>query len=254
MIKAFISREFAVEKKYRFGFVVKTAGILFQLAIFFFIGRMVTDYAYFPFVFIGLVFSRFFQFWMNVFSENIRMEQYWGTAETLFLSPSRPVNVALISASGKFLFLLFELALYAAAGAAVFHLHVPPPAVVAGMLPFIIIQSVLFAGLGLAAAAFVLYLKRGDPVGFLVTSAFDLLSGVYFPAEFLPRPLRTLSALLPTTVSLDAWRALLLGGAMPSASSASAQVLWALAAAAIGVLCFNFAFKKVRRDGELGSY
>lgn len=254
MIKAFVLREFAVERKYRFGFAVKAAGALFQLALFFFIGRLVTGYSYFPFVFVGLVFSRFFQFWMNVFSENIRMEQYWGTADALFLAPRGPVSVVLASAAGKFLFLLAELALYALAGALVFGLRLPSVLSMVELLPFAALQCALFAGLGLAAASFVLYFKRGDPVGFLVISAFDLLSGVYFPVEYLPGPLKTVSAFLPTTLSLDAWRSILLRGTVPPFSSAAPQFYWALAAAAAGLACFVYSFRKVRLDGELGNY
>jgi len=64
--------------------------LLFQITIFYFLSRIIKGYDYFSFVLVGILFSRFFQFWIGVFSENIRMEQYWGTAENLFMSPSRP--------------------------------------------------------------------------------------------------------------------------------------------------------------------
>jgi len=62
------------------------------------------------FVFVGLMFSAFFQFWLNVFAENIRQEQYWGTMERIFLCPRGPLSIITSSVSAKAVILLFEIA------------------------------------------------------------------------------------------------------------------------------------------------
>ena len=91
---AFIFRDTAIERTYRFHLVLKLIGLVTQLIIFFFISRFLGNHGYFKFVFIGLVFSGFFQFWLNVFAENIRQEQYWGTIEHVFLVPQQAIVCA----------------------------------------------------------------------------------------------------------------------------------------------------------------
>ncbi|MHB9154822.1 MAG: hypothetical protein ACYC5N_03905, partial [Endomicrobiales bacterium] len=164
LILAFLFRDIAVEKNYRFQLLVKASSILFQLAIFYFLSRFVEKPEYFAFVFVGLLFSRFFQFWLNVFNETIRQEQYWGTAEILFLSPKPHLQVTAAAAAGKFLFLLIELMLYLALGLFVFDV---PLRFSPALLAVLLLQSAAFAGLGLVAGSFIMYFKRGDPVNWL---------------------------------------------------------------------------------------
>jgi ABC-2 type transport system permease protein len=252
MVIAFFFKDLAMERSYRFHLSVKVLAVFFQLAIFYFLSRFMANSNYFPYVFCGLVFSRFFQFWLTIFSENMRQEQYWGTAEAIFLSPRSPLLMVLASASGKFFLLLLELAAYILAGIIIFGVALSPHLFV--LIPFAIVNGIAFAGLGLFSASFIIYLKRGDPVNWLVSSSFDLLSGVYFPAAVLPYGLRVISPFLPTTSALNTWRNILLSGAMPEPSQVLVQFVWAFVLSCCGVIAFQIAFAAVRRNGELGSY
>jgi ABC-2 type transport system permease protein len=248
---AFLFRDFAIERNYRFHLLIKAASAFFQFAIFYFLSRFLQQPDYFSFLFAGLLFSRFFQFWLNAFTENVRQEQYWGTAELIFLAPQPPLMVAFSSTAGKFALLVLELAVYALIGRFVFNAHfLLSPAFVLLFL----IDAAAFAGLGLLAGSFILYFKRGDPVNWLVAGSFDLLSGVYFPLSVLPKGLRLFSAVLPTTVALDEWRNLLLSGNALSLKAAGVQAVWAVALIAAGTAAFRVAFQATRRKGELGSY
>ncbi len=252
LLRAFIMRDYAIERSYRFHLLMKAADILFQLGLFFFLSRLVSIQDYFPFVLVGLMFSRFFGFWINVFTQNIRQEQYWGTAELLFLSPHGPLGILLASAAGKLALLLLELAVYVLLGRFLFGVTFSSGTLLA--VPLLFINSIAFAGIGLFAGSFILYFKRGDPANWLVTSSFDLLSGVYFPLSVLPSSLQTLAWFLPTTSALALWRASFLSQSVPSFSQLAVQGAWALALGAAGLFALQLSVTLARKKGDLGSY
>lgn len=252
LILAFATRDALIEKGYKFDYAGKAANLLFQITIFYFLGRIIKGYDYFSFVLVGLLFSRLFQFWLGVFAENIRMEQYWGTAESLFMSPSRPAALVISSASGKFLMLTVEIALFFAAGKYLLGASIPAAGALM-FVPLFLFACLVFSGLGMVAAAFITLYKRGDPVNMFVPVMLDLLSGVYFPVAVLPERIRPVSAYLPTTQMLDAWRAALSGG--PACGKALMVLgIWAVLFWVLGILCFNYAFDKARVRGEIGTY
>lgn len=252
LIKAFIFRDLEIEKTYRFNLLIKSLGIFFQLSIFFFIAKLVVNPKYFSFVLIGLMFSRFYQFWLNVFVSTIRHEQYWGTAEILFLIPQKPLQTLFYSTSGKFFVLMLEMMFYLLLGKLVFGAEYFFSLI--KLMPFFIINSLTFAGLGLIAGSFIMYFKRGDPVNWLVVSAFDLISGVYFPLKVLPHQLRVISNMLPTTSSLNIWRNILLRNEFPATSDIFIQIIWGVVMIILGIFVFGKAFTLTKENGELGSY
>jgi ABC-2 type transport system permease protein len=252
MFLAFVSRDFSIERTYRFHLAIKLASVAMQLAIFFFISRFLEKPEYFVFVFIGIMFSSFFQFWLNVFAENIRQEQYWGTMEPVFLCPKPPLRVILVSATGKFILLFAEIAFLILAGKIIFGAGLKFSA--AGFLPLFVINAVAFGGIGLLSGSFIMYFKRGDPVNWVMGAVFDLLSGVYFPISVLPDIAKNFSEKLPTTSALNLWRAVIINGELPNISQIIAQGAWAVILFGAGAWAFTIAFNRTRRKSELGNY
>ena len=81
------------------------------------------------------------------------------------------------------------------------------------------------APIGLAAAAVLLIIKKGEPMlAVLGTGAMWLLSGGLYPESSLPHFLQTLASALPTTHALHAFRAAMVEGA--SLSALRADLLW----------------------------
>ena len=70
----------------------------------------------------------------------------------------------------------------------------------------------LFAGLGVAVAAFTMAFKRGTALVGLITGALALLGGVWFPVTLLPGVVRWVAQLLPFTWGVAALRDCLLSG------------------------------------------
>ena len=252
MFLAFLLRDLTIEKTYRFHLAAKLGGVALQLAVFFYLSRFLGKPDYFIFVYCGIMFSGFFQFWLNVFAENIRQEQYWGTLEPVFMAQGRPLAVILFSASGKAFLAVAELVLLLLLGKLFFgHVFVLN---LAGFLALAVINSLAFAGLGLLSGSFIMYFKRGDPVNWVVGAVFDLVSGVYFSVSVLPGTAAALAQKLPTTSALNLWRSAIVDGKMPEISQFFAQAAWAVVLLGAGVWAFSTAFNKTRMKGDLGNY
>lgn len=250
---AFLFREISIEKTYRFNFIFKNIGGLVQLLVFFYISKLVKGYDYFSFVFIGLIFSRLLHFWINVFSENIRMEQYWGTSELVFSSGNKPLNILLSNALVKFTIVLLEIIVFVIVGILVFKVDFNFSNLIK-VIPLILINCTAFMGLGLISGGFIMYFKKGDPVNWIITVSLDLVSGVYFPVILFPLYIRKIFMNFPTTQALNLWRDILLKGINPSIMQIVFSMIWTVVLFVLGVFVFRYFYRKVRINGDLGSY
>jgi ABC-2 type transport system permease protein len=69
-----------------------------------------------------------------------------------------------------------------------------------------------FMAFGVLSAATILWLKKGDPLAWVLGGMGTMLGGAYFPIEVLPQWLRQVSFLIPITYSLEALRMTMLRG------------------------------------------
>ena len=129
------------------------------------------------------------------------------------------------------------------------------PACALTALIVVVPGCLVFAGLGLLAASFVVAFKQGDPVvaGFAFISS--LVGGTLFPVAALPGWVQSLAGLLPLTHGLSGAR-LALEGAGPGAVAGDAAVLWAMAIAVLLVAAFAFelALRHAKQEGSLVQY
>lgn len=249
---AFFVRDLKIEKSYRVSIFMKALDTLFLLAIFFFVARYFKSESYFPFVFTGIIFSKLFQFWLGVFSENIRQEQYLGTMEQLFLSHFSPLKVIFSQALSKFVFFLVEFFLYFVVALVVFKLKLKFN--VFDILLVSVLSSIMFSGLGLISGALIMYFKKGDPVNWLIAISFDLLSGVYFSTELLPEFMNKLSKIIPTLYALRLWRDAFSQSSIKYDFHLAVFALVSVVFLASGFAVFGFFFEKAKINGELSGY
>jgi ABC-2 type transport system permease protein len=109
---------------------------------------------------------------------------------------------------------------------------------------------------GLIATACVLVFRNVTPLPGLVLSASALLGGVYFPAHIIPAWLQHLSAAMPMTYGLRAFRATLLEG-VPLQQVASDVIilsLFALVLLPLGIVAFRLGLRYARVTGSLTHY
>ncbi len=257
-VRAFFLRDIAMELRYRFNLAVKILNSLFYMTIFYFVGALIPSgtilfsAGYFPFVFAGLIFSRFFAICVGAGSELVRNEQYWGTAENLFLSPVEPAAIVISGVASKLLLACGEFAVMALVGVLVFGVQLNRFAVL--VIPLALVHAAMFTGIGLVSAGFIMLYKRGDPAGWLLGILVDLASGVYFPVGALPKPFASIAAQLPTTAALNSWRMIMFDGSFPPAVSVVSQCLWAVVLFGCGWYVFGRCFNGARKNMSVGSY
>lgn len=263
LLGAFIRRDAAVALSYRVPFALELVSILFSLALFYYLGRLVGARAeeeggqlsagYFPFAVIGLALLRIVQTGLNSFAQRLREEQTTGTLEALLTTPAPPSLVILGTAAFDLLRATLSAALLVVLGVLVFGVGFEGSEALA-LVPFAIVGALaLFAALGVALAAFSIVYKQASGALAVILPALALLAGVYFPTSLLPEPLETIAGLFPFTWALDVLRSALLEG-----ESDLGLLLALLAAAAIALpaalALFRAALRRARRDGTLAQY
>lgn len=120
----------------------------------------------------------------------------------------------------------------------------------------LVLAIVVFSGLGILSASFIMLFKRGSPVAWLFGMMSWLLGGVMYPVIVLPTWLQHLAALLPITYAIEGMRAALLRGAMGSDLWPNFGVLlvFAMITLPLGLVSFQYATRRALITGTLGQY
>lgn len=262
---AFLKRDFLEEWSYRLSFAFQFVIIFFSVSMFYFLGRLfgpsvspyLAPYAtdYFPFVLVGLAFSRYFDVSLSTFYQSLRTAQTTGTLEAMFNTPTSISLMVLSSSLWSYLFTSFQVLVYLGVGVVLFQaplkiLQLPALLLVLGL------TLLSFSSLGILAAAFIMVYKKGDPVVWLFTSIAGLLGGIYYPVAVLPSWLKPLAYGLPITYALEAVRLVALKGASLTAVSPHLLVLalFGLTLLPLSLMVFHLAVNRAKVDGSLSQY
>jgi len=213
-------RDIATEVSYQYSFVMRYVSILFSIATFYFVSRLVGDspelgrYSgeYFEFALVGLVMSGITAASLTTFNQSVGMEMSSGTLEILLATARSYTPLILGSLLVPIVLRLIEAGLYVGLGVGVLGAGFSASGILLS-LPLIALSIAVFSGLGLLASAFVVLTKRGDPITGLVVQATNLLAGTLFPITLLPPVLQVVSKMIPTFYALEGVRAVLLDGA-----------------------------------------
>jgi len=262
---AFIRRDFLTQASYRLDFLMRIAGMLISVSIFYFIsqilGTAVSPYLqrygtdYFHFALLGVAFYPFIGLSANGLAGVVHNYQHKGTLEVLFLSPTPFLASLVMSTLWHYCWAFAETLFYLLVAGLFFHAHLDwnNLFVVVVVVLLIILAN---AGLGLINASFVLVTKRTSPLARLLGLVTNLLAGVYYPIDVLPRWLQPFSRLLPATYSFDALRRTML----QSASLAELQtdllalVGFIVVLLPLGLFAFRYAVQWAKTDGSLSQF
>ncbi len=233
---------------------------LFSLWMLYYLGRVfvgapvLRGYGgdYFRFAVIGMALASVARGGLASIARKVREAQLDGSLAFMLGTPARPslvlTSLALYPLGASFVGSAAYLAGAALFFGADFSLAAIGPAVVAALA-----GVVASLGLGLAASAFVIVLRRSDPFSWLLESLSLLLSGVLYPVEALPVSLQRVAQVLPATHAIAAVRASLVRGATLSGIAPSLVALLAITAVTLpaGVLAVRLALARAERDGTL---
>jgi ABC-2 type transport system permease protein len=262
---AFIRRDFHTQASYRLAFVMRIAGILISVSIFYFISQTLGaaaspylqsyDTDYFHFALLGVAFYPFISLSANAMAEAVREYTSTGTLEVLFLSPTPILAVLSWSTVWRYCWAFGEALFYLLMATVVFQAHLAWANLAAALL-IVLLAILANVGFGLVNASFLLVTKRASPLVGLLALLNNLLAGIYYPVEVLPDWLQTVSQLLPATYSIGALRRVMLGSA--SLADVGQEVLaligFTVVLLPIGLIALRFGVRWAKIDGSLAQY
>jgi ABC-2 type transport system permease protein len=262
---AFFRRDLQIESSYKLAFVFESLTSLLPALTFYFVSRMMAREemaslaryggAYFPFAVVGVAFMQYFTTALTNFAATIRRSQMAGCLEAMLSTRTQAGTVIVLSSVYSFIVKMFHLVLIL--GVSWMFLGVSFGSCNVLSAGVILVLSLLsLSGLGIFSAAFIVMLKKGDPIEWLIGAASSLLSGAVFPVSVMPGWLRGLSACLPTTYALEGLRMAMLKGFSLAMLWREVAVLASMAAILLpaSVWAFSKAVEKGRRDGTLMHY
>jgi ABC-2 type transport system permease protein len=263
--QAFLKRDTLNELSYRFSFLLQLLGILFSIGVFYFIaelfGEAATPYLeqyggdYFSFVLIGIAFSGYFGVGLSGFSNSLRRSQTTGTLEAMLTTPTSLSTIIISSSLWDYLLTTVRVFIYLFIGVTLLGVELQDGNYFAAII-ILILTIITFSSLGIIAASFIMVVKRGDPITWIVSSLSSLLGGVYYPIEILPEWMQLLARLIPVTYALEAMRLALLEGASISTlyPDILALIIFSVLLLPLSLFSFRFAVNRAKLDGSLTHY
>jgi ABC-2 type transport system permease protein len=120
----------------------------------------------------------------------------------------------------------------------------------------IVLSITIFVAFGVLSAAAIVWLKKGDPITWILGGFGSIIGGAYFPIDVMPAWLQKVSLVIPITYSLDALRLTMLRGyTIPMvAKPLGMLVAIAMILFPVSIALFAAAVRKGRKEGTLMQY
>jgi ABC-2 type transport system permease protein len=262
---AFILRDLRIQRSYRLIFLIELVYLFLGIVPYYFLARFIgpsvggtlAQYGgnYFSFALIGIVLQQYFTAPLTLFSRQIRESQLNGTLESLLSTQTPLSSVIVFSALYPFVWATMNVVIYVVVGMAAFGLRFGE-ANWFGAALVLIFSLLVFCGIGILSASFILVFKRGDPLTLLIGAISWIFAGVLYPVSVLPSWLRGISALLPVRYAIDGMRGALLQNASWTElwMSLGPLALFAALTVPLGLVTFHYAHRWVRITGSLADY
>jgi ABC-2 type transport system permease protein len=262
---AFLKRDLLIEISYPFSFVFQIISVLLSLTAYYFLARFIGNSSlpglsayggdYFAFALVGIALHEYLATSLDAFSRSIRESQLAGTLEALLSTQTSLQAIIISSAAYRFVWTSFNVVLYFVLGVGLFGIRLNYGNWI-GAAVLLIAAVIVFSGLGVLSASFIMVLKRGSPISWGLGWFSWLLGGVLYPVTILPEWLQRVSVLLPITYAIEGMRAALLRAAPWSElwHSLGPLLLFALIVVPLSFLIFKHAIKRARIMGTLAHY
>ena len=260
-------RRLKIRLNYKTWMLFDAASTLFMVFTYFLLSFIITpeDIAkagygssYFTFALVGIAVSHYLTAALRSLSFTIRLEQFYGTLESVL---STPTNFLVLFIGDIIYYFLYSTVLFLliiplgiALGAQIVVTF--DTAITTAILLILLILSNL--PIGLVSAAIILKVKQGNPIGWALTWINQFFSGTFFPIHLLPQEILVISFGLPLTYSLDAIRYTLIWGVNllhPRVLwDVTVMVLYTLVGLPIATMIFQWVYNDVRKTGNLSTY
>jgi ABC-2 type transport system permease protein len=260
---ALARRDLAIEISYHFRLGLFLTGAFVSAFLAFYVSKLVGEPealerfegSYFDYVVIGLALTSYAGLGVVAFTAQISREQAAGTLEVLLSGPTR---LGTLLAGGLLVPLgltTIEVALLVGMGVGVVGVGLSMTGV-ALAVPVVLLTVVNFCAMGIASAALVLLVKRGDPVSGPAAQVVLLLSGAIFPVELFPGWLQALCRANPAYYGVRGLHEALLtdGGFTGLLDELAVLAAFACITLPLSLWCFSRSVAKAKHLGVLANY
>jgi len=248
-----VKKDWWLEWSYPFAAFSRLFTMFAELVTFYFVGHLVAEKDYFGFVVVGLAYGSLLNASLHGLSSKIHQEQMMGTLESLLATPTPLYLILTGMAAWSVGYAAVEMVAYAVLATGIFGLTLQPSRLLA-LGGVTVLSLAAFLSLGLLGAAWVLRFKRGDPASWAVTTVSAVISGTFFPVSLFPEWLQSLAQLSPLTHTLNAARALWLGGHEDIRPAVNFLLIFTGLTLPSGLLALKAAYRSCRLRGLLATY
>lgn len=259
--RALFVRDFLVARSYRLAVALEVGVGLLDLLFYFLIARTFkgvtpTDLgpapSYFAFAAIGVAMITVLNAATAAVAARMREEQLTGTLEATLSQPVRAPVLAVGMSGLPFVAGTVRAAIYLLLAVLLLDLSFPEAdwlgaGAVLGM------SGLALSSFGIASAAMILVVKRGDVFASFGVFAIGLVSGAYFPVSVLPGWLEAIAKVLPPFFSFQGLRSALFGGS-GWGDDVLVLGLFAVALLPASLWAFGAALKAAKRSGTISEY
>jgi ABC-2 type transport system permease protein len=260
---AFWRIDFIKATNYPLALVMKGLGAFIPIFTFVFVARLVGDngadvgFDYYTFVVLGVVTMNILGATLNSFGNDMLELVTQGQLEMFLVEPVRwnllPFAMTPWAAFQAFATSAVMLLLSVPLGAQ-YRLEAVPMAIL-----IVVLGLAATLAIGILGASIKILSKRADPVLSLYTLAASILSGVFFPVEFLPAWLRAMAWVIPHTYVIQALRRVLMprGDLLPGPTAwqaVAALSIFSLVFYPIALWVFSRILNYGRKIGALSGY
>jgi ABC-type multidrug transport system permease subunit len=260
VVTAFARRDRQTSTSYRAALVVDLVLSALALLIYYYISQLFSRPTlslqgaptYFSFVAVGLSLAVIVQAGSVGLVSTLRNEQFTGTLEALCAKPVSSAELALGLALYPFLFALARAVVYLAIAGLLLGADFSEMSPV-GFVVGLVLTGLALMSVGIALAAFVFVVKRGEAVSGVVVTALVLLGGAYFPVSIFPSAVEAMAKAVPTRFAFEGVRAALFNGdgwVEPMLKLAA----FGAVSLPIAVFVFDRALRFAKQRGTLGQY
>jgi ABC-2 type transport system permease protein len=259
--RAFLARDLRLATSYRLEFLLSVARLVFPLLVLYLPAQLIGDLesaraygGFLPFSVVGVGMMNFFMACYGSVASAVRSEQGMGTLESVLMTPVSLPTLVFASSLWAFGWAALSALIFIGGGALLY--DIPLRGSLWLSASFVLLTALVFAGMGVLSASFVMVFKRGDPIGPALSVMFFLLGGIIYPVEVLPSWLRPAAEILPITHAAAALRDVILLGEPWSVVAGHFTVLlgYALLLIPLGLWAFHNAVRQAKRDGTLLQY
>jgi ABC-2 type transport system permease protein len=258
---ALITRDFLIARSYRLALGLDVILGALNLLVYFFISKTFGNPdpaslgaapSYFAFAAVGVAMTTVINAATASVSTRVREEQLTGTLEAIVSQPISPTSLAAGTSGLPFMGAAVRATVYLSIGVLLFNLDLPN-ADWPGAVAVLVASGLALSSLGIAAAAMVMVVKRGDIVVSLAVFALGLFSGALFPISVLPDWLQPIAKLMPTRFSFDGLRSALFSGG-DWGTDVLVLCAYAVVLLPAALWAFSAALRWARRSGSIAEY